>query len=181
MLQGASEEARPGDPDPTSGPVLGDDPDAFTAGHVGGIAWNRQASFEIPVIPGRFDDFGVHEFVQRTVNLDHTRVECFAQLGRGESHAGGIAHRVGEVIEQAMQVLSEALDGPALEPQPRVAEKEDGSDAHDQSIGERGPSSRSGRLGTILIRRTGAPGQSLAASPPVAAEAASSAAAALAA
>ncbi len=54
---------------------------------------------------------------------------CFglAELGRGEPDARGVAHRVGQVVEQLVEVLAEAVDGLALEPQTRVAEHDDGS------------------------------------------------------
>ena len=61
----------------------------------------------------------------------------FAELRRGQADAGRIAHRVGEVVEQLVQVLAEAVDRLALQAQPRIAEHDDGSDGHAAEYMER--------------------------------------------
>ena len=53
-----------------------------------------------------------------------------AELRRGEPDAGRVAHRVGQVVEQAVQEPAEAVDRQALEPEARVTEEDDRADAH---------------------------------------------------
>ena len=57
-----------------------------------------------------------------------------AELRRGEADAGGVAHRVGQVVEELVEELAEAVDRLALEPKARVAEHDDGADAHGAGV-----------------------------------------------
>ena len=90
----------------------------------------RQAALEVVVVAGAAHDPRVDELVQLALDLDHAGLERHAQLGRGEADARRVAHRVRQVVEQLVQVLAEAVDRLALEPQPGVAEHDDGLDAH---------------------------------------------------
>src|SRR5204862_1098992 len=57
-----------------------------------------------------------------------------AELGSRQPVPRGRAHRVRQVIEQAMQVLAETVDRLALQPEARVAEEDDGANTHRGSI-----------------------------------------------
>ena len=54
--------------------------------------------------------------------------------GAARPTPGRVAHRVGHVVEQAVEELAEAVDGQALQAQPRVTEEDDGANAHRRSI-----------------------------------------------
>ena len=110
--------------------VLGDDPDALAARHVGDVARDRQAALEVAVVAGRPHDRRVDQLVELALDLDDARLQRLAELRRGEPDAGRVAHRVGQVVQQLVEVLAEAVDRLALQAQPGVAEHDDGSDAH---------------------------------------------------
>ena len=50
--------------------------------------------------------------------------------GAASPTPGRVAHRVGHVVEQPVEELAEAVDRQALQPEPRVTEEDDRSDAH---------------------------------------------------
>ena len=75
-------------------------------------------------------DLRVDQLVQLAVDLDHAGAQRLAQLGGREADAGGVAHGVGQVVEELVEGLREAVDGLALEAEARVAEQHDGFDAH---------------------------------------------------
>ena len=75
--------------------------------------------------------------MELALDLDHAGLQRLAELGRREADAGRVAHRLGQVVEQLVQGLAEAVDGQALEAQPRVPEHDDGFDAHARSISAR--------------------------------------------
>ncbi|MEA2484196.1 MAG: error-prone polymerase, partial [Thermoleophilaceae bacterium] len=68
--------------------------------------------------------------VQLALDLDDARLERHAQLGRGETDTRRRAHRVCQIVEQLVQVLAERIDGLALQPQPWIAQGDDGFYAH---------------------------------------------------
>src|SRR5206468_179499 len=75
-----------------------------------------------------------------------------AELRRGEADARGVAHGIRQIVEQPVQVLAEAVDGLAAQPEARVTKEDDGADAHfgrEYSRGERRPRS----LRTCVRRR----------------------------
>jgi hypothetical protein len=53
--------------------------------------------------------------VERVLDLDDAGLQRLAELGRGEAHAGGVAHRVGKIVQQLVQVLAEAVDRQPLQ------------------------------------------------------------------
>ncbi len=130
MLERAAEQAGAGDLDLLAMAILGDDPDLLVPRHVGDVAGDRQAALEVTVITGRPDDLRVDELVQLALDLDDARLQGLTELWRGEPDTGRIAHRVGEVVEELVEVLAEAVDRLALEAQAGVAEHDDGADAH---------------------------------------------------
>ena len=119
--------------------VLGHDPDLLPPGDVGHVARDRQAALQVAVLAVGADDARVDQLVQLALHLDHAGTHGLADLGRGQADAGGMAHRFGQVVEQLVQVLAEAVDGLALQAQPGVAEKDDGSDAHGRKYTESPP------------------------------------------
>src|SRR6185369_2063260 len=56
--------------------------------------------------------------------------ERLAELWRGEADAGRSAHGRGEVVEQPVQEPAEAFDRFAAHAKARIAEQDDGADAH---------------------------------------------------
>jgi hypothetical protein len=117
VLEGASEEPGARDLDLLAQTVLGDDPDSLLAGDVGHVARDREAAFEVPVLAGRADDARVDELVELLLDLDDAGLERLAQLRRGEADAGCVAHRLGQVVEQLVEVLAEAVDRLAAQAQ----------------------------------------------------------------
>src|SRR5262249_8859972 len=140
VLEGPSEEPGSGDLDLLAVPVLGYDPDLLPARDVGVVAGQRKAALEVAIVAGRPNDLRVHELVERVADLDDAGLEGLTQLGRRQPDAGGVAHRVGEIIEQPMEELPEAVDRQALQPEARITEEDDRADAH-------------GRESSIAIRR----------------------------
>src|SRR5450756_374793 len=108
MLEGAAEEAGPGDLELLPHAVLGDDPALLLPGDVRHVPGDRETPFEIAVLPVCAHDPRVHELEQAILYLDHGHVQRLAKLGRGEADAWGVAHRVGQVVDQPMQELVEA-------------------------------------------------------------------------
>jgi hypothetical protein len=68
------------------------------------------------------------------LDLDDAGLEGLADLRRGEADSRRVTHRLGHVVEQLVEGLSEAVDRQALEPEARIAEENDGADAHRGSI-----------------------------------------------
>ena len=120
----------PGDLDLLAEAVLGDDPHALPPGHVRHVARDGQAALEVAIVAASADDPRVHQLVELVLDLDDADLQRLTQLGRGQADPGRVAHRVGEVVEQLVQVLAEAVDGLPLQPKARVAKEDDRSDAH---------------------------------------------------
>ena len=147
--------ARPSRPDPATlirlpVAILGDDPDPFASGHVGDVAGDRQAALKVPVVAGRPDDPRVDQLVELVLDLDDAGLHRLAELRRRQADPGRVAHRVGEVVEQLVEVLAEAVDRLALEAQARVAKEDDRSDAHRPeytAAAQSGPAGRGRRVG----------------------------------
>jgi hypothetical protein len=72
--------------------------------------------------------------VELTANLDDARLQRLANLRRRQADPGRLAHRLGHVVEQLVEVFPEAIDGQALQSKARIAEENDRSDTHRRSI-----------------------------------------------
>ena len=64
------------------------------------------------------------------LDLDHARLQGLAQLRCRQPDPRRIAHRVGEIVEQPMEVLAETVDRLALQAQAWITEENDRADAH---------------------------------------------------
>ena len=137
-----AEQPRSRDLDLLPAAVLGDDPDLLAAGDVGDVARDREAALEVAVVALGADDPRVDQLVELALDLDDAGLQRFAELRRREADARRVAHRVGEVVEQLVQVLAEAVDRLALEAQPGVAEQDDGADTHGGEVYRRGRTGR---------------------------------------
>src|SRR4029079_19726816 len=133
-LERPPEQPGPGDLDLLAEAVLGDDPDSLAAGHVGDVARDREAAFEMAAVALGLDDARVDQLVELTFDLDDAGLHRLAELRGGQAHARCVAHRVGEIVEQLVQVLAEAVDRLALEAETRVTKKNDRPDTHGRSI-----------------------------------------------
>src|SRR5262245_34438484 len=114
VLERASEQAGAGDLDLLADPVLGDDPDLLLAGDVGDVAGDREAALEVPVLPVRADDPRVDQLVELAIDLDDTDLQSLSELRRGKPDSRGVTHRVGQVVDQLVEVFPEAVDGLTL-------------------------------------------------------------------
>ncbi len=136
VLHGARQQARAHRLDALAVAVLGFDPDLLLALHVGHVAGHGEAALEVVALARGADDDGVDQLVELALDLDDTDLQGLADLRCRQAHAGRVAHRVREVVEQLVQVLAEAVDRLAHEAQPRVTEGQDGLDGHGaRSIG----------------------------------------------
>src|SRR5439155_5282521 len=106
---------------------------------------DREAALEIAIVPDRARDLWVDELVDLTLDLDHTTAQRLAELRRGEPDAGCRPHRICQVVEQLVEALPEAVDRQPFQPEARIAEHDDGSDAHGPSI-SRAPARPAGGL-----------------------------------
>src|SRR5215211_1744072 len=130
VLECAAQQPRARDLDLAPAAILRRDPDLLLPGDVRRVPGNGEATLEIAVLARRSDDPRVHELMDAVVDLDDAGVERLADLRRRETDTRRVAHRRGQVVEEAVQELVEARDGLALEAKPRVTEQDDRADAH---------------------------------------------------
>src|SRR5450759_423705 len=136
VLERPPQEARSGDLELPADAVLGNHPDLLLPRHVRHVARDREASLEIAVLAVLAHDPRVHELEQPILDLHDGDVQRLAELRRREADARRVAHRVDQVIDQPVEELVEGFHRLAAEPEPRVAEREDGQDTHGASIRE---------------------------------------------
>ncbi len=114
--------------------VLGNNPDLLLTGHVGDVAGDRQAALEVIVVAARLDDRGLTSSCSWLSTSTTHAWSATPTCGAARPTPGACAHGVGQIIKQLMQILAEAVDGLALQPQPWVAESDDRSQGHGRSI-----------------------------------------------
>src|SRR5688500_6569075 len=153
MLKGTGKEPAAGNLDLLAVPILGDDPDLLAPRHVGVVAGQREAALEIVLVAARPDDPGIHQLVELVADLDDTGLQGDPHLRRGQPDTGCLPHRLGHVVEQLVEVGTEAVDGLALEAETGIAKKDDGSDAHGASIPTVAVSPGSGVPSRTRLRR----------------------------
>jgi hypothetical protein len=72
--------------------------------------------------------------VQLPGDFDDANALGLADLRCREPNAGGMAHRVGQIVEQLVQVLPETVDWLAFQAQSGIAKKDDWSDTHGRRV-----------------------------------------------
>ena len=130
MLQGPRQETAAGDADRPAATVPGLDDGPLGAGGRGVEAVDRQTALEIALGPVRPDEPRVDELEVAALDLDHAQPLASPDLVGRETHAGGVAHGLGHVIEQMAErpVEPAHLDGRLA--QDGVAELDDRQDGH---------------------------------------------------
>src|ERR1700690_2186106 len=136
VLERQAEKAGARDLELLPDPVLGDHPDLLLPRDIGHVARDREAAFQVAVFAVAADDPRVYQLEEAILHLDHRDVQRFADLRGRETDARRIAHGLGQVVDQPVQELVEALHGLTAQPEPRVAEREDRKNAHGPSIRE---------------------------------------------
>ena len=116
--------------DVASESVLRHHPDTLVAVDIRDVAGDGEATLEIAIVAGAARDPRIDELMQLAADLDDAGLQRFADLRRSEPHARSVAHRFGQVVQQLVEGLAEAVDGLPLQSKARVAEEDDRSDAH---------------------------------------------------
>src|SRR5450759_3181000 len=117
-------------------PVLCNDPNPLAPGYVSDVTGDGEAALELAVVPVASDDPRVDELVELVIDFDNACSHRHADLRCGQSRTRGVAHGIGQVVEQLVQVLAKGVDRFAFDAQTRVAEENDRSDTHGREYTE---------------------------------------------
>src|SRR4051794_27932316 len=130
VLQRARQQTVAVDLDLPSVPVLCDHPHLFAPRDPGDVARDRQTTLEIAVVALALNQTRIDELMDVAADFDDGDLQRNAHLRRRQSHPGRGTHRLGQVVEQAVEVPAKSVDGLANEAQPGVAECQDRDHSH---------------------------------------------------
>jgi hypothetical protein len=110
--------------------ILGHHPHLLAAGDVGNVTGDREAALQVAVVALAALQARVDQLVDAATDFDDGHLQRHAHLRRRQADTRRGTHRLGQVVDQAVEVPAEGIDRLALEPKPRVAEHEDGDHGH---------------------------------------------------